>query len=275
MGLHLVVSKGKHRGMVIDIKQDLFMFGSDQVCQLRSQQPGIAPQHCALLKRERKIFVRDLDGSQPTVINDAAMPAGSEWPLHSGDRLGVGPLEFVVEFREKALSQRDGEEWALKVLDKSSTEAQKKQESEELYKDGGNQYEGAANAAAAILKHLESKKGEVKGRLRVFSEAGVNVVRINDRHLVEEGEISLIQKELTDHLAKTTGRVLLDLKNVHRMSSMALSMIVHLHRQLKARGATLALCQVNPDVLPVLQAVGMGKLFPCFPNKDAALGAKW
>src|SRR5262249_41637360 len=117
---YLIVAKGRHQGMPIPIEIDLFLLGSDGVCQLRSALAGIGPQHCALVNRGRKVFVRDLGSGEPTCGNFEEMPQNAEWPLHAGDRLAVGPLEFMIQFREKPLSQCDLEEWALKCLDQGS-----------------------------------------------------------------------------------------------------------------------------------------------------------
>src|SRR5688572_19627226 len=113
MKFYLIVSKGKHQGLPIPIEVDLFMIGGDPLCQLRSQHEMVGARHCALVNRQRKVFIRDMGSSLPTLVNNEAMPENAEWPLHAGDKIKVGPLEFVIQFREKPLSQRDLEEWAL------------------------------------------------------------------------------------------------------------------------------------------------------------------
>src|SRR5262249_23459505 len=91
MKLYLIVAKGRHQGMPILIKVDLFLMGSEKICQLRSGLPGILPQHCAVVTRGNRVFVRNL-GDGKTSVNGQAVPSGSEWPLHKDDRLVVGPL---------------------------------------------------------------------------------------------------------------------------------------------------------------------------------------
>src|SRR5437773_10566492 len=100
MKLYLTVAKGKHQGMPILVKVDLFLMGSEKICQLRSSMPGIAPQHCVVITRGRRVFVRDLGGGK-TYVNNELVPAETEWPLHACDRLVVGPLEFLVQFHER------------------------------------------------------------------------------------------------------------------------------------------------------------------------------
>ena len=41
MKLFLIVAKGKHQGMPIPFKIDLFLIGSDKMCQMRSHVPGV------------------------------------------------------------------------------------------------------------------------------------------------------------------------------------------------------------------------------------------
>jgi anti-anti-sigma regulatory factor len=112
------------------------------------------------------------------------------------------------------------------------------------------------------------------GRLRIGRESGVTIVRFNDTILVEEAEIALLKKELCDHLNKTNLRVLLDLKNVRRMSTCAVVMIREFCRWLKPFGSTIALCRVRADIKRIL-AVMDAENIPLFPDKRSALLAHW
>src|ERR1043165_1961860 len=115
MKFYLIVAKGRKTGMPIPITVDLFLVGSDRMCQLRKRSLG--PKHCAFVTRDKKVFVRDMDSGSATLVNGAAIPTGGEWPLHNGDRVTVNSLEFLVKFRESPLSQKDLEEWAMRSLD--------------------------------------------------------------------------------------------------------------------------------------------------------------
>src|SRR5438445_6985602 len=125
MKFYLIVAKGRHQGLPIPIEVDLFMIGTDKLCQLRSKADDIGPQHCALVARERKVFIRDLGSGLPTYVNGETLPEHAEWPLHASDRIKVGSLEFVIPLREKPLSQRDLAEWALRCLAEASGEVRK------------------------------------------------------------------------------------------------------------------------------------------------------
>jgi anti-anti-sigma regulatory factor len=265
----IVANKGKNQGLPIPIKVDLFLIGSDRMCQVRSTMAGIGTQHCAIVSRERKVFIRDLDSGHETIVNNSPLPPGEEWPLHPGDRLRVGPLEFMIQFHEKPLSQRDLENWALKCLDVVS-EQELVDPDENLNKN----YINAAEAAASILDKLQSKRGIVKGRLRIGRDGKITTVCFNDVYLVEEGEVGLAKKELFE-VAQPNLRVLLDCKNVRRMSSVAAEMIFEFYQKLKSLGSNLALTRVRPELQSILYTYHVLENVPLFMDKKKALVSHW
>jgi anti-anti-sigma regulatory factor len=272
MKFYLIVARGKRAGMPIPITVDLFLMGSERICQLRSHREGIGARHCALVTRQTKVFVRDMHSGEPTLLNGSVMPAGEEWPCHAGDRLAVGPLEFIFQFRERALSQRDLEEWALRCLDQDS---ERDIAEEEDFRALRTRHDTPAEAAASILEMLQAKRGLVKGRLRIGRDGNTTLVRFNDVYLVEESEIALVKKELYDQLGNSNLRVLLDCKNVKRMSTAAVTMIDELYSWLKSWGSTLALCRVRPELQDILPRLSLHNRIPHFADKKVALAARW
>ena len=275
MKFYLIVASGRHQGLPIPIDIDLFLIGSDKLCQLRSHVEGIGPQHCVVVNRERKVFVRDLGCGEPTYVNDESVPVNAEWPLHAGDHLRVGPLDFIIQFREKALSQRDLEEWALMCLD----EAQEKKNMHvvdelEMAANAKTRSIDASSAAGAILDRLNAQRGIVKGRLRIAREGNITTVRINDIYLVEESELAMINKELHNNLSHKNLRVLLDFKNVKRMSSTAAKMFADLARWLRPNGSTLAICRLRSELRAMMSTL-LGDAIPVYPDKPSALMAEW
>jgi anti-anti-sigma factor len=276
MKFFLIVANGKHRGMPIAITVDLFIIGSDESCQLRSRLPGIGPQHCALLTRAHKVFVRDMDSGDATLVNGELLPPGEEWPLHAGDRLYVGPLEFMVQFRETSLSKRDMEEWALKSLDADAERETLEPDEDEFGRLRPlPRATTPSNAAASILDRLQAKRGVVKGRLRICMEGNVMTMRFHDVSLVEESELALLRKELFSNASQTDMRVLLDFKNVRRMSSTATDIIVDLHRHVRARGSRMALCSLRPELHFAFEARNLLQSLLLYPDKQTALAAHW
>jgi anti-anti-sigma regulatory factor len=269
MKFYLIVAKGKKKGTPIPISVDLFMIGSSRVCQLRSKMAGVAEEHCALVTREKKVFIRDMTSGEPTLVNGSVIPPSMEWPLHAGDRIEVGPFEFVIQMREKPLSQRDLEEWAATCLDNTVEQ--------ELYDEGADDFHQATTASAAaasILDKLQAQRGIVMGRLRIGRESGVTIVRFTDRFLVDEAEIALVKKELCDNLGRPNLRVLLDCKNVKRLSTAGVTMFGEMYKWLRSWGSTVALCRVRAELQGILTTMSMEKI-RVFPDKKTALTERW
>ena len=272
----LIVAKGKHQGMPIPVTIDLFMIGSSKMCQLRTKVEGVAEQHCALVMRDKKVFIRDLGSEYSSLVNSEVVPTGQEWPLHAGDMIEVGPLEFMIQFTEKALSQRDMEEWALRCLDQSHDRKRSAvEELDEVFSQRDRTYDNAASAATSILDQLSAQRGLVKGHLRVGREGDVTHVRINDAYLVEDSELAFIKKELYDNLDAPNLRVLLDLKQVRRMSSKAAEIISELSRHLHRSGGHMAMCRLRSELRETIQGMLSLREIPSFLDKETAMKAKW
>jgi anti-anti-sigma regulatory factor len=265
MKFYLIVSKGKRLGMPIPISIDLFLLGSDRMCQLRNANLG--PKQCAFVTKDKKVFIRDFDSGHVTEVNGGVIPPGEEWPLHAGDRIAVGNLEFMIQYREKPLSQRDLEEWAARCLD-----IDEGREGEE--EDDWRPPTTASQAAQGIIDRLSAQRGTIKGRLRVGIDGGITTVRFNDRHLIEESEIAFIKKELCDYVGKPNLRVLLDLKNVRRMSTSAVVMLTDVNRWLRHRGSTMAMCRVRAELQEILGVLEIENIAR-FNDKKPALAARW
>jgi anti-anti-sigma factor len=275
MKFYLIVARGKKKGLPIPIKVDLFVIGTDKMCQLRTDLKDVGAEQCALVTRDNKVFIRDWDSGYPTLVNDDLVPPGEERPLHAGDHISISKMEFVIQFQEKALSQRDLEEWALRCLDvDNERELREADEDEEQFMS--QRFIDASQAAATMFDRLQDMRGVVKGRLRVSHEYGATVIRFNDVNLVEESELALVKSEVYDHITRHNQRVLLDFKNVRKMSSAAVEMIVELFRSLRQRGSKLALCRLRPDLRrDILETLNMIQPVPHYEDKKAALAERW
>src|SRR5947209_18355615 len=139
MKFYLIVAKGSKKGMPIPIDVDLFLIGSEKMCQLRAKK--LSPKHCAIVTRERTVFIRDMYSDSPTLVNDSVLPPGEEWPLHAGDLIAFGSHQFMLQYHERALSRRDLEEWAARCLD--ITHAQN------LFDEGADDFHRADSAVQA------------------------------------------------------------------------------------------------------------------------------
>jgi len=275
MKFFLIVASGKKRGMPIPIEIDLFLIGTAKMCQLRAAHNDIGEQHCAFAIRGQKVFIRDMGSGKATIVNGEVMPGSEEWPLHKGDKISIGPLEFMINFREKQLSQRDMEEWALQQLDEDS--GPKSSAIDELTKANNVvvDRDSASSIANAMISRMNAAKGVVRGRLRISQDATITIVRINDVYLVDDAELVHLKKELHDNLTHPNLRVLLDFKNVRRMSTSAADMFGEMIQWLRRQGSTLAMCRLRPELSKMLE--GMQSMYPfrIYADKEAALQQRW
>src|SRR6266851_3008949 len=90
----VVMTPGKMEGKAIPITLSQFVIGRDPQCHLRPASPVISKRHCALLIKGEKVFVRDFDSTNGTLVND--QPVKGEVELQNADVLKVGPIAFAV-----------------------------------------------------------------------------------------------------------------------------------------------------------------------------------
>jgi pSer/pThr/pTyr-binding forkhead associated (FHA) protein len=97
-----VLTTGKWEGKVIPITLAQFLIGRDPQCHLRPASPIISKRHCAILRRQDKIFLRDFS-TNGTSMN--GQPVQGEVELQHGDKVKVGPIEFEVQLEASAPAQ--------------------------------------------------------------------------------------------------------------------------------------------------------------------------
>lgn len=94
-----VLTTGKWEGKIIPITLAQFLIGRDPQCHLRPASPIISKRHCAILRRQENIFLRDFS-TNGTSLN--GQPVQGEVELKHGDKVKVGPIEFEVQLEASA-----------------------------------------------------------------------------------------------------------------------------------------------------------------------------
>jgi pSer/pThr/pTyr-binding forkhead associated (FHA) protein len=117
MKISLVVASGVHQGKPVPIPGTQFLIGRDEGCHLRPASPAISKKHCLLLVRGDKAFVRDMESTNGTFVNDEQITGERE--LADGDRLRVGPLDFSVILMPGSKADSTPLPDALKAVGKS------------------------------------------------------------------------------------------------------------------------------------------------------------
>lgn len=76
-----------------------------------------------------------------------------------------------------------------------------------------------------------------------------------------------LERALLEEVNKSSGNVLLNMADVNYMSSSGISAILGAARGARARGRKLALCQISPSIMKLLEVVELGNIFPVYPTQ--------
>ncbi len=95
MNINLIVlSPGPRQGAALAVHTSPFVIGRDSACHLLAMSLTVSSRHCAVTARGRRVYVRDLDSTNGTRVNDMLLVGETE--LRDRDQLAVGPLRFLV-----------------------------------------------------------------------------------------------------------------------------------------------------------------------------------
>jgi pSer/pThr/pTyr-binding forkhead associated (FHA) protein len=92
----LKVLSGTHEGKLIQIKDEKFLIGRSESCQLRPKSESISRKHCVIVLKEGRVLLLDLKSRNGTFVNEKQLSPDKAKILKSGDRLRCGQLEFEV-----------------------------------------------------------------------------------------------------------------------------------------------------------------------------------
>ena len=70
MKVSLVVASGAHEGKVIQITGPQFLIGRNPQCHLRPASQAISKNHCGVLVRDGKVYVKDFGSTNGTICHD-------------------------------------------------------------------------------------------------------------------------------------------------------------------------------------------------------------
>lgn len=104
MRISLEVTQGAKAGAKIPVPLPQFIVGRDPQCHLRPASPLISKRHCALLAKNGKAYVRDLNSTNGTFVNEQQVK--DEVELHEADQLRLGPLVFIVRVEAAAPARK-------------------------------------------------------------------------------------------------------------------------------------------------------------------------
>jgi pSer/pThr/pTyr-binding forkhead associated (FHA) protein len=110
MEVRLVVEKGMTRKRAVRLPSARTVVGRRHGCHLRIPAAEVSRQHCELTVQDGCVYVKDLDSINGTFINGQRI-VGKQL-VRPGDRLEIGPIQFVVEYEmtQDTLDRLGGDE---------------------------------------------------------------------------------------------------------------------------------------------------------------------
>jgi anti-sigma B factor antagonist len=111
-------------------------------------------------------------------------------------------------------------------------------------------------------------------RLQVNDVGEVCVVRFRDQKIIEDINIQEWGQELFQ-LADVENRqkLLLNFSGVDFLSSAALGKLITLDKKVRARGGTLRLCNIRPEIYEVFAITKLNRLFDIKEDESDALAS--
>jgi hypothetical protein len=104
MDVILKVIEGAKSGAKVSLKKSEFLIGRSHSCHLCAGSSAISRQHCAILRHENRVTIKDLGSRNGTFVNGEKI--SSEVELASGDEIIVGPLKFMITISTGIANQK-------------------------------------------------------------------------------------------------------------------------------------------------------------------------
>ena len=176
--------------------------------------------------------------------------AGDE--IGDGDVLQFGPLTFAVAVGESHQWLETGPTSDARTWDRP-----------------------AESSGSTEIFDLPANLGDEAGLKHELVE-DVLVVTPTIPELDEAGDVDAFRDALLAlALARLSGRVVVNLTHVGRLSGRAIGVLVAHHLRLDRSGGALRLCEANPRVALVLEQVKLGMFIDYHPSLEDAVIAAW
>lgn len=96
MDVTLVTVEGSKKLQSVKLRAEETIIGRRNGCDLRIPAPGVSRRHCRLSFHEDLLTVEDLASANGTFLNGQRLAQPEI--ARPGDRIGVGPVTFLIEY---------------------------------------------------------------------------------------------------------------------------------------------------------------------------------
>ena len=118
MIVQLVVRNQGQAGKRVRVNSPFFVIGRDESCDMRTKSRSVSRKHCVIVQKEDRVYIKDLDSRNGTILNDEKIATGSGVRIYHRDKLQIGKLSFRLSVRDPDTELPD----LRPVQDESTTE---------------------------------------------------------------------------------------------------------------------------------------------------------
>ncbi|QEH33561.1 FHA domain protein [Aquisphaera giovannonii] len=262
--LELTADSGDGRSLAVTHPR--WLIGRDRSCKIRLNSAQVSKQHAAIEIRDDRIFVRDLESTNGTLVNGKVL-RDAEIELRHGDEFRIGPVRFRVAIDRSHSSEPLPEDPATVVIGAHPEARQATAHPHSL--PAGNEPLPTEEMPVA---------DDADGTLRIRTEDfdGVTVVTPLFPDLDGEEAIEALRTRL-ESLREEPGarRVVVNLEFVNHLSRKAIAFLLAHHVRLEWEGGGLRICQAHARIIALLDQVRLTMLVDCFPTVDEAVLCAW
>ncbi|CAN5878426.1 hypothetical protein BH23PLA1_BH23PLA1_16900 [soil metagenome] len=283
--VRLIVAVGRAKGQAIEINGPRFVIGRDHRCQLRPNSDTISRVHAVIEMRDGHVYLRDYGTKNGTTLNVRTL-RGEEAEVVDGDRLQVGVLRFTfrVEPGSTHAPAAVEDELAAWLLGQANTDANASTAfmiptmPDPASPSPAPASEPASGPGPELTGEPDPFRPEPipAGQLPYKIINGVLVVTVPLGELDDETTVGPLRHNLHTLLDHPVPRkVVLDLENLHYLSSRAVGVILAYFQRLERAGGTLRVACVSPKILPVLDQMRLPKLIDLYASVEEAVSDPW
>ena len=100
---------------------------------------------------------------------------------------------------------------------------------------------------------------------------GVTIVYAMTQWLIEPHLADVLNRHLSDVLDEGSDRILVNLTDVTRLTSVFIRSFIAAGKKAKEKGSTIYFCGVAPSIKDVFTITGLDKLYAFYPDEKTAL----
>jgi anti-anti-sigma factor len=260
--LWLQINTGAAKGRRIAVNGARFVIGRDRSCNLRLGSPLVSKLHAAILRRDGRVFLRDLGSTNGTLVSGRPV-RNREIEVRAGDRIQIGPIVATLATGPEAPETERDEDRVIGWL---------RQEGD----DNGGAQLGCDDTLTIPTRNEGTGPSESDFEIKCEVIQNVLVVTpqssaLDDPEIVENLRVQL--RALYD--APAPRQVVVNLEYIGHLSAQAIGVLLAHHLRLDQIGGAMRICQARARVMAVLHQVRLTMLVECYPTLDEAVLGAW